>query len=96
MAQATSRFETIEGIDVESVRQIRFGGYLAKRYDVAVNGQVLLDALGAAVDLRSGSPGPIFVDVRGQTLLIRWESTSSPEEIEKVLMSFEFPASVSP
>jgi hypothetical protein len=44
MAQATSRFETIEGIDVESVRHIRSGGYPAKRYDVAVSGQVLLDA----------------------------------------------------
>ena len=91
MAEATSRFEKIEGIDIESVREIGIGGYPAKRYDVAVSRQVLLEALGAPVDLHSGSLGPIFMNVRGQTLLIRWESADAQDEIEKVLMSFKFP-----
>lgn len=93
--EATATFEQLEGVVFsEPTSTTELDGHEATVFHGSPSGdQVLLDALVPGIDLNALSHEQIFVDVDGQTILIRTELHSDDAEgaLTEVIDSLQFP-----
>jgi hypothetical protein len=95
VAQATSRFEKLQPLVIESAKRSQLGGASGRKYIVSIPGEhVILEPLGVFADIPGGDAEVTFLNVRGETLMIslqRWNSDAARVEGDRVVQSFTFP-----